>query len=95
MPDEGRGRDVSDELTEVRTVLSRAETALRSIHHLRKVVTHLVVNGTAEARRYGIVDKPGIHRVDYRQDPDVEEMERALEATVNMLDRWRKTGRPR
>lgn len=30
----GRGRDTSYELTEVRTVLSRAETALRAIERL-------------------------------------------------------------
>jgi hypothetical protein len=74
-----RGRDVSQELTEVRTVLSRAESALQRIQHYRSEPREV-------DPRYG--GNEGF-------DPDGEDMLRELSAVVIRLSRWRKTGSTR
>jgi hypothetical protein len=71
-----RGRDVSQELTEVRTVLSRAETAIQNLHHMQ--ANHIEFDP-----RYG--GNQGF-------DPDVDDMLSALNVCVELLNRWRKTG---
>ena len=71
-----RGRDVSQELTEVRTVLSRAESAICSIERYR-------ANPTKMDARYG---------GNYGFDPDGKDMLSALGEVVELLERWRKTG---
>jgi hypothetical protein len=72
-----RGHDVSQELTEVRTVLSRAESALERIKNCR-------ANPTVLDARYG--GNSGY-------DPDGQEMMDDLERVIYFLDRWRKTGK--
>jgi hypothetical protein len=82
-----RGRDVGDELTEVRTVLSRAETALMTLRRYRdREITKYRVR-TAD-------DPPGREWVDDRTpDVDVHEMIAALNKTVALLGPWRRTGK--
>lgn len=77
-----RGRETSRALTEVRTVLSRAETALRAL------------GGPTEHARdeHGdtvFVDGDFV----YEHDPDHVEMREALATAVQALGRWRRTGR--
>jgi hypothetical protein len=70
------GRVVSKELAEVRTVLSRAETALGRIESYR--------NDPYEVdARYG---------GNYGFDPDADNMIHDLEHVVGTLARYRKTG---
>lgn len=71
-----RGNDVSQELTEVRTVLSRAETAI-------VYLTRMQANPCEVDKRYG--GNAGF-------DPDIGEMLTSLRLTVALLRRWRKTG---
>ena len=78
-----RGRETSNALTEVRTVLSRAETAL-------DYIVHGPTEGHTEYdENHHYV---GFHR---EFDPDHEEMEEALRQCVMLLSRWRRTGRPK
>lgn len=76
-----RGRDVTTALTEVRTVLSRAETA-------RKILDE-------PTEYHHRSDSPG--RIDFDRpkhaDPDVAEMRDALDEAIRLLTRWRRTGR--
>jgi hypothetical protein len=79
-----RGRDTSRALVEVRTVLSRAKTALFELERDER--------GTEfEHKR----DEQGrlISRSKYK-DPDHDEMVAALRQTVDALERWERTGRP-
>lgn len=71
-----RGRDVSQELTEVRTVLSRAENAIKNIQRMR-------AEPFETDARYG---------GNYGFDPDGESMIAALQECVTHLEQWRKTG---
>lgn len=90
-----RGRDVSLELTEVRTVLSRAETALSALLNLSYA-------GNWIAPRWVRDPETGKYVVDGEHpakgtapDPDVEAMFAALEEVVARLARWRRTGKTR
>ncbi|MFF2571165.1 hypothetical protein [Streptomyces sp. NPDC058084] len=78
-----RGRDASSALTEVRTVLSRAESALRD-----GPTEHLYED-----------DGQGLLRDEHGQwatayDPDHEQMQQALRSVITLLTPWRSTGRP-
>lgn len=77
-----RGRDVSQELGEVRTVLSRAETAIRA-------VVNLSYRGNLQGDWW--CPEPSGEE----PDPDTEKMYADLDVVVDILDRWRKTGRTR
>jgi hypothetical protein len=76
---DARGRDVSQELTEVRTVLSRAESAVERLHQYRYEPREV-------DPRYG--GNEGF-------DPDLDEMIDRLLIVVRLLARWRKTGSTR
>lgn len=82
-----RGRDSGEALTSVRTVLSRAETALEE----------LGADGTRNEWPPRTGDR---ERDDYSvrlagrfEDPDAPAMRTALRAVVALLGPWRKTGR--
>lgn len=79
-----RGRETSDALVAVRTVLSRAETALREIEW---------GNNARDANDRPVRDSSG-EWIGYH-DEDYDEMRAALEHVVESLDWWRRTGRPR
>jgi hypothetical protein len=89
-----RGRDVSDALTEVRTVLSRAETAMDTLlwHSYRGNLPTMRTFDTPEGpyKRGYALDGPPSGKA---PDPDVEDMFYALERTVRDLARWRKSGK--
>jgi len=87
-----RGRDVSDELTEVRTVLSRAENALDTLYRLRRNET---THDRARSGHWDYSDPEHSRFVvdSYAADPDIDAMIDALEWTVDELKRWRRTGR--
>lgn len=97
-----RSRDVSTALTEVRTVHSRALSALNRL------------DGEWAGERipdpdyppYDGYQGPGMNRLEYAEwhkgyvdsminmaDPDHDEMIEALEQVVELLDRWEKRGR--
>lgn len=80
-----RSRDVSDALTEVRTVLSRAESAIDRINSLALVQTTYAKDPNSWRQI----------KVPYEQDPDREDMVLALERVVHELARWRKAGKGR
>jgi hypothetical protein len=78
-----RGRDATKALTEVRTVLSRAETARKRL------------DWPTEWHR---LDPPVLGRtIDFDrakfEDPDAAEMRAALDQVIDLLSRWRKTGK--
>lgn len=77
---EGRGRETSHALVEIRTVLSRAQTALDSL-----------VAGPTEGRSVYVDGKYSHYERDF--DPDHEEMEKALRQVVVLLSPWRRDGR--
>lgn len=77
-----RGRDTSRALTEVRTVLSRAETALDTVSRPTEPVYEKFES--FPFRRY---------TGEYEHDQDAEEMQKALEEVVRLLRRWRRKGR--
>jgi hypothetical protein len=91
-----RSRDVSDALTEVRTVLSRAETAMDALVRLsyrgnRPTAYGVRVPcGDNNTRMEWHYDGPPSGEA---PDPDVEDMYYALERTVRDLARWRKAGK--
>lgn len=72
-----RGTDTSYALTEVRTILSRAETSLAYLHRDK------ANDGQAFGWRSGT----------YETDPEIDQMIEALGEVVRILDRWRRTGR--
>lgn len=89
----GRGRDTSDELVEVRTVLSRAENA-------RATILRWIENETDHHyRRGGSWDygatPPVLVGATYDADQDAREMVAALDDVIERLARWRRTGRGR
>lgn len=87
-PEPRRGRDVSEELTEVRTVLSRAINARDTLRHWR--------DGDYGPRG-GRWNQETQTRVggSVLPDVDVNEMINAMEGVIILLERWRRTGRPR
>lgn len=76
-----RGRETSNALTEIRTVLSRAESAR----------TTLVRGGGSE---WPEVDGRTLYSAGRVQDRDHDEMVAALDDVIARLDRWRRVGRP-
>jgi hypothetical protein len=91
-----RSRDVSYALTEVRTVLSRAETAMEALVRLsyrgNRPTTYGVRvpygdNNTCMEWHY---DGPPSGEA---PDPDTEDMYYALERAVRDLARWRRAGK--
>ncbi len=79
----GRGRDASKALTEVRTVLSRAETARARLD---------------QPTEWQLCDQPcDKDDIDFTkpkvEDPDAQAMRDALDEVIALLARWRKTGR--
>lgn len=76
-----RGRETSNALTEIRTVLSRAENAR----------TTLVRFGGSE---WPAVDGRIVYSAGRVKDPDHDEMVAALDDVIARLDGWRRTGRP-
>lgn len=74
-----RGSDTSRALAEVRTVLSRAETALSKLS-----------DGVTEYRYDRNTDSTD-GRDEWR-DEDADEMVFDLEQVVTLLEKWRKTG---
>lgn len=87
--DGSRGRDTSEELAEVRTVLSRAEDARCTLWRWQ----------TGQLGRRGGrwefgTGGPAVYvGGGYEPDPDVAEMIEALDAAIVSLNRWRRTGR--
>lgn len=84
-----RGRDVSPELAEVRTVLSRAEDARLTLWLYQ--VGELSYGGTMAYTEAGPVYTP-LDREGAR-DPELAEMVEALDEVIVRLERWRRTGR--
>lgn len=89
VPSEDRGRHAGEALASVRTVLSRAETALEE----------LGPEGSAlewPPRPRGREGWAGFTRREAArfEDPDAPAMRQALRAVVALLGPWRRTGRP-
>lgn len=85
-PMRDRGRETSNALVAVRTVLSRAETALEEIERGE----HAPAVGS-DGMTTRTVDGTWIEF----HDEDYDEMRAALEHVVESLEWWRRTGRPR
>ncbi|WP_372412525.1 hypothetical protein [Streptomyces luteireticuli] len=81
-----RGREVSRALTEVRTVLSRAESALSALTARPTELLH------ESDGRGPLWDEHGEWVRAY--DPDHEEIRAALGTVIALLSPWRRTGRP-
>ncbi|MGW2213281.1 hypothetical protein [Streptomyces sp. NPDC001781] len=82
-----RGRDSGGALTSVRTVLSRAETALGELGPEGAKTEWPPRTGDFERDDY-FARKAGKF-----EDPDAPAMRQALRAAVALLSPWRKTGR--
>lgn len=82
-PMRDRGRETSNALVAVRTVLSRAETALQEIERGEHY----------DAGGWIVRDSDGAW-IEWH-DEDYDEMRAALEHVVESLEWWRRTGRPR
>jgi hypothetical protein len=79
--DTDRGRETSNALTEIRTVLSRARTAQRFL------------DGPTEYRLTS--DGSRDHDAPRVEDPDAREMRIALAEVVELLEGWARTGPPK
>jgi hypothetical protein len=109
MTDYDIGRLTSGPLTEVRTVLSRAQTALAMLEDAYGVYAKLEVEPAVRHeepygdRVYGRFDTTGYQPRRIITDkpavviphPDLDEMRDALRTTINMLRRWERTGAKR
>jgi hypothetical protein len=82
-----RGRDSGEALTSVRTVLSRAETALGELGP-EGTRTEFPPRTGDQAQ-----DNYPLRKAGRFEDPDAPSMRQALRAVVALLDPWRKTGR--
>lgn len=78
-----RGRDASKALTEIRTVLSRAETARTRLDQ----PTEYQLRGDPCDKDDIDFAKPKV------DDPDAQAMRDALDQVIGLLYRWRKTGK--
>lgn len=85
-----RGRDTSSELTEVRTVLSRAIEARLTLWRFQTRQF-----GQRGGRWDYSLDPPQYVGGTTDPDPDVDDMIEALDAAIVSLLRWRRTGRAR
>lgn len=82
-----RGRDSGEALTSVRTVLSRAETALEELGPEGARTEWPLKTGDRERDEYSVREARMF------EDPDAPAMRQALRAVVAVLSPWRKTGR--
>ncbi|WP_086559893.1 hypothetical protein [Streptomyces africanus] len=82
-----RGRDSGEALTSVRTVLSRAETALEELGPDGTRLEWAPKTGDPEQDNYPL------RKAGRFEDPDAPAMRAALRAVVALLGPWRKTGR--
>ena len=82
-----RGRDSGKALTSVRTVLSRAETALEELGPEGARTEWPPRTGDREQDDYAV------RKAGKFEDPDATAMRAALRTAVALLDPWRKTGR--
>jgi endogenous inhibitor of DNA gyrase (YacG/DUF329 family) len=82
-----RSRDVSEELTEVRTVLSRAR-------HARETVRQFRDGEKVHVGTWDYTTTPSTYLPpDVLSDPDTVAMVYALDVTIAALERWQRTGR--
>lgn len=79
-----RGRDVSEALTEVRTVHKHALSAIERLSQPTEFVHHPATMG---ADGY---ESPWTERI---TDPDAADMIEALTQVTQLLERWKRTGR--
>lgn len=91
-----RGRDTGRALTEIRTVRSRAETALSDIQFNGegtpgKYVETGEVHIGPKGQEYRPVEF--VQTGPPRFDPDREEMVAALQAFIDATEKWKKTGK--
>jgi hypothetical protein len=88
-----RGNDTSEALTEVRTVLRRAETALVQLEREQQQegtpAPPWLIQSQERYGRDGRVDDDGC----WAADPDLPDMLDALSETVRRLDKYRRTGK--
>jgi hypothetical protein len=92
-----RGRDTSSALTEIRTVLGRAESARsRIIHWPESQPGHYVETGEVRIDGAGREYRPTefVASGPPAFDPDRDEMVAALDEIIEKLSRWARTGRP-
>ena len=82
-----RGRDSGEALTSVRTVLSRAETALEELGPEGTRREWPTKTGDPAQDNYPL------RKAGKFEDPDASAMRAALCAVVDLLGPWRKTGR--
>lgn len=82
-----RGRDSGEALTSVRTVLSRAETALDELGPDGTLLEWPPKTGDRAQDAYSV------RTAGRFEDPDAPAMRQALRAVVDLLGSWRKTGR--
>ena len=85
-----RGREAGKALTEVRTVLSRALTALDLLDGPRETWRLPKPPSPAGTADMGEPPSDGSRPAGY--DPDITLMRAALEQVVDLLSPWRKTG---
>lgn len=79
-----RSRDVGMALTEIRTVLSRAETA-------RRTLNSAIIN--CDGRKWEWIDGEHVMTNPGRRDPDAEEMIAVLDEFIAAAGKWRRKGR--
>ncbi|WP_405061917.1 hypothetical protein OG474_09750 [Kribbella sp. NBC_01505] len=99
------GRETSTNLVEIRTVLSRAETALGNLHkmqtaghwgyRIRVEAGELVFACPVEHMDCPQYGERGYHTERSWPDPDYEEAKAILADTVRRLQKFARTGRPR
>jgi len=83
-----RGRESGNALTEIRTVLSRAETALDLIGP-----PGYRTERTARPAGAGMSYRDRVAGA--HEDPDADRMRAALQRVIEELEEWRKTGSTR
>lgn len=90
-PDEiDLGRMTSSALTEVRTVLSRAETAMWVLHREQDLILeHGKWERNPETGKCGYAGRVEIPH------PELDDMRRAMAQVVALLESWQKTGKSR
>lgn len=84
-----RGRETTAALTEIRTVLSRAETALAFLDREKAHVGNKLNEWELKHPDTWPHDDDGC----LLGDPDLDAMREALGETVRQLDQWRRTGK--
>ena len=79
-----RSKDVGMALTEIRTVLSRAQTA-------RRTLNSAIIN--IEGREYAWIDGQHVIVDPGHRDPDADEMIEVLDAFIAAAQKWQRKGR--